>query len=195
MSSKDFQPSQADQAASVSTEESKANHKEQESYRNLQKLVLTFEQFDRETNEDTCRNVLINIFQFGKKVENLNIEDKIKIAKVLENKASFLYNFLFKFGFNFDPTYSLLLLKYRSALEFLISYYGSFPLDEDEKALKRILINLENEINPTDALDEAIRFLKESLFQTIEPEGFTFENLHLPPHVSKKHSWWYTDED
>uniref|UniRef100_A0A2C9L6I9 Uncharacterized protein n=1 Tax=Biomphalaria glabrata TaxID=6526 RepID=A0A2C9L6I9_BIOGL len=156
----------------------------------LNELVTRFEKFDETTNDDNCRDVLLNVFDIGKDAKHLSREQKDKIAKILKNKASFMDNYLITFGLEFNSVGAPSLLKFRSALEYMKKFYGCFPVDGEGKN-----IDLDEDNGTSEVLDEAVSFLKKHLYVGIEPEGYSFEDLLRPCDIPKSHTWWFNVDE
>ncbi len=137
--------------------------------------------FQKNTNNYNCKLLLLSLYEYGKS-QNKNQLTVEEIKTVFENNKDVLLQFLKTFAVRFQPQSSLLLLKYRSALEFL------FGFNRPCSKLKKVFQDTLQE------LDDSVAFLKNHMYDGVEPEGYSYEELLKPRDIPSTHTWWFISE-
>ncbi|KAH9504920.1 hypothetical protein Btru_061070 [Bulinus truncatus] len=148
--------------------------------------------FKVDQNDENCKIVLKAIYEicYLDYDRKLNIEEQREIGEVLAETVHYIFNYLIHFGITFDPEDGLMLLKYRSALEFIFVKFENFQLQNKSLNLKTYLNKIESTADTIGSLDDAIKYFKDNIVDMVNYDSYSRGDLVNSKLVDDKHSWW-----
>ncbi|KAH9504919.1 hypothetical protein Btru_061062 [Bulinus truncatus] len=152
-------------------------------------LVSVLSTLNKRSSDESCKNVLKAIYESGKAKVKFSDQEQIQIGTLLNTTIKKIFVFLLNFGYNFEPAHGPLLLKFRSALQFILDDYKHFKT-EDGKKLDTALQELKAESDTIDVLDEAISLWKQNITDGVDTEGYFSVDLMRPEAIPDSHKWW-----
>ncbi|KAH9502397.1 hypothetical protein Btru_075577 [Bulinus truncatus] len=161
-------------------------------YKKLLSAIQELNDIIEEKCVKVCEDVLLAIYQqmrdFG--IIYFSEEQKLKIGSTLGKAVDKIFTVLFELSYDFDPLHAQAMLIYRSALQFILDDFSSFPINEEGDPLKQIL---DKEIEESDTIyvfDKALDFWKE-IYTVALGEVYSMKDLCKSKEIPENHTWWF----